>query len=99
MAYQSQQSRTQGSYSKTSSVAPAAGKGPTTRKPALFSTGLFSPTKEGVKAIGSVQVKEAITIPAGSYINLYENDKAPANGGVAPAFRLQVTEGVLKSAK
>lgn len=95
MPYQSQQSRTQGSYSK---AAPAvAAKGPTTRKPALFSTGLFSPTKEGVKAIGSVQVKEAITIPAGSYINLYENDKAPANGGVAPAFRLQVTEGVLKA--
>lgn len=63
----------------------------------IFQTGLFAPNKEGVKAIGNVQVKEDITIPAGSYLNLYEADqKTPGKG---PVFRVTVTKGSLKSAQ
>jgi len=67
-------------------------KAPT--KKVIFSTGLFAPTKEGVKSIGSVQVKEDVTIPAGSYINLYENDKRDKE--TSPMFKLSVTEGKFK---
>ena len=71
---------------------PAAGK-----KAALYRTGLFAPKKEGVKTIGSVQVKEDVVIKAGSYINLYENDKRSSES--SPVFNLTVTEGTLKAAK
>lgn len=44
----------------------------------VLSTGLFK-SEEGKKSIASVQVKEDVMIPAGSYINLYkgENSKHP----------------------
>ncbi len=66
-----------------------------TKREALFSTGLFTPTREGVKAIGSVQVKEDVVVPAGSYINLYAGDQKNEK---SPAFRIQITAGQLKSA-
>lgn len=52
-----------------------------------FQTGLFQPKKEGVKRIAEVFLKEAVTIPAGSYLHLYENDK---EGG--PVFSLAVSQ-------
>lgn len=58
----------------------------------IFATGLFAPNKEGVKSIGSVQVKEEIVIPAGSYLNLYEADR---KSDTHPVFTLSVTEGSL----
>lgn len=90
------------SYQKTGATkgATAHVAGDTTeKKKALFTTGLFRPTKEGVKSLGSVQVKEAITIPAGSYINIYEVDDKSRfkNADTAPDFTLKVTEGKLKS--
>lgn len=60
----------------------------------LFTTGLFAPLSEKSKAIGTVQIKETITIPAGSYLNLYQVDQ-PKNDK-SPIFRMQVREGVLK---
>jgi hypothetical protein len=58
---------------------------------ALYSTGLFAPDGDRSKAVGTVRVKEAITIPAGSYINLYENDRR--KGDKDPVFKLQVRAG------
>lgn len=93
MAYTPQN---RGSYGSNKPAVAPASSGATTRKPAIFSSGLFAPTKEGVKSIGSVQLKEQVVLPAGSYINLYESDK---KNDKSPAFRLQVTEGKLKSSK
>lgn len=58
---------------------------------ALYSTGLFAPDGDRSKAVGTVKVKEAITIPAGSYINLYENDRR--KGDKDPVFKLQIRAG------
>lgn len=63
---------------------------------AIFSTGLFRPDREGVKSIGSVQVKEDTLLPAGSYINLYTVDQP--KGDKSPVFKLQVTPGRKKQA-
>lgn len=82
-----------GSNAKSNSSVASGAK---TKREKLFSTGLFAPTREGVKSIGSVQVKEDITIPAGSYLNLYEADSSRYEGN-APAFNLTVTAGALKS--
>ena len=78
------------------SAAAARPAAPTTgeRIPPIFSTGLFRPTKEGVKSLGSVQVKEDLHIPAGSYINLYPVDKEGEN---LPAFKLSITVGKKKA--
>lgn len=57
----------------------------------LYSTGLFAPDGDRSKAVGTVKVKETITIPAGSYINLYENDRR--KGEKDPVFKLQVRAG------
>lgn len=65
-----------------------------TKRDVIFATGLFSPNKEGVKSVGSVQVKEDVLIPAGTYINLYANDKVDGKG---PAFKLQFTPGQVKA--
>jgi hypothetical protein len=61
----------------------------------LYSTGLFAPRNEKSKAIGTVQVKEDVVLKAGSYINLYENDKKTSDN--SPIFRMQVREGILKA--
>ena len=83
------------SYAKT--AAPAGVSKVGGKKEALFRTGLFAPTKEGVKSIGSVQVKEDITLPAGSFINLYENDKRTTDKH--PMFTLTVTPGSVRAAQ
>lgn len=79
----------------TNSAVKTGTPGTTERKPAIFQTGLFKPTKEGVKSIGSVQVKEDVTIPAGSYINLYT---AASDKNADLAFKIQVTPGVVRAA-
>ena len=56
----------------------------------LFRTGLFKSDKEGVKSLASALVKEAITIPAGSYINLYANDDKKTDA--SPDFSITVVE-------
>jgi major membrane immunogen (membrane-anchored lipoprotein) len=71
-------------------VAAASGSGESSQ---LFKTGLWAPTREGSKAIATVQVKETITIPAGSYLNLYQADKKNEK---SPDFNLQVRSGKLK---
>lgn len=70
--------------------AVASGSGESSQ---LFKTGLWAPTREGSKAIATVQVKETITIPAGSYLNLYQADKKNEK---SPDFNLQVRSGKLK---
>lgn len=61
---------------------------------AILTSGLFATDSTKSKAIASVQLKEAVKIPAGSYVNLYEVDR---KGDKSPVFRLQVRPGVLKS--
>lgn len=94
MAYQ------QNTGSKVNFRQPASSSKPvvaatTDRPKAIFSTGLFAPNKEGVRSKGSVQLKEDVILPAGSYINLYENEDR--KGDTSPVFKLQVTPGKLKS--
>lgn len=76
--------------------AAATGK-PTgaTQSTAIFSTGLFVPDREGVKAMASVQVKEEVVIPAGSYISIYHNDLKKSE--TSPDYRLQVRPGKMSS--
>lgn len=80
-------------YSKPAATRTAAGAA--VKKTAIFRTGLFAPTKEGVKSLGSVQLKEEVILPAGSYINLYANDDRKSDSH--PVFTVSVTEGKLKS--
>ena len=95
MAYGTSNSKSNYSSSNNSNrgAASSAQKSSGQKREVIFRTGLFAPTREGVKAIGSVQVKEDITIPAGSYLNLYESDKKNEK---SPAFNLQVTPGQMK---
>jgi hypothetical protein len=60
---------------------------------AILRTGLFAPTRDGAKDIASVQVKETVTIPAGSYINLYLSDSKSEKG---PKYNLSVMPAVAK---
>jgi hypothetical protein len=62
----------------------------------ILRTGLFAPTKEGAKSIGSIQLKEAVNLPAGSYINLYEAER---KNDKSPVFTLTVKEGKLNPKK
>lgn len=87
--------RTYGRAATASASATTDAGGVKAPRKKLFSTGLFAPNKEGVKSLGSVQVKEDVMIPAGSYINLYENDKRTSDK--APIFNISVTEGVLRN--
>lgn len=89
MAYTPRNSSSQGnSFSKPVVAAATSGS---VKTDALLSTGLFAPDNDKSKAIGTVRVKETITIPAGSYINLYENDRR--KGDKDPVFKLQIREG------
>lgn len=83
------QSQARGSMNRNTDAQKQAA---TSRKK-IFATGLFAPNKDGVKSIGSVQVKEEIVIPAGSFINLYEADRKSDSH---PVFTLSVTEGLVK---
>lgn len=61
-----------------------------TRTPPLMRVSLSKPKNDKVKAIGSGVLKEAVTLPAGSYIDLYEN-VSQRDG--EKYFTLQVKEG------
>jgi len=72
-------------------VAKSAGGTNGKKTEAIFSTGLWA--QEGGKSLATVQVREDIMIPAGSYINLYQSDKKDEK---SPDFKIQVRPGVLK---
>lgn len=103
MAYQQ---NNRGSFSNNTRPAAPAAKGPTQgdkKSDIIFSTGMFpgrakqdgSPSK----VLGEVQLKEDLTIPAGSRLKLIPvdpsrySDKAKA----VPVYQLMVTEGQLRS--
>lgn len=77
--------------SKPAATAAATG---TVKVENIYSTGLWK--QEGGRSLASVQVREDITIPAGSYINLFEttDDMRREN---SPDFRITVRPGVLKA--
>lgn len=68
----------------------------------VFKTGLWVKTDKETgevipsKSLASVQLKEAVTIPAGSYINLFQNDKRPGKEATDPDFTINVRTGTLK---
>lgn len=99
MAYGKQYS---GSANKAAASTGTASKAVAGKVENILRTGLFTPTGEKVieGLMGSVQLKEAVTLPAGTWINLYENDKARSkNPEKAPDFNLQFRPGVVKAAK
>lgn len=109
MAYQSNNRPTTYGATKPTGAAPAARTAPRAntatgdssskrKEDDIFSTGLFAPTKEGVKSLGSVQLKEAVTLPANSYINLYEVDADKRTSDKSPVFRISVKAGKPKTA-
>lgn len=71
----------------------------TGKKESLFSTGLFVKKDDAGNPVegatlASVQIKEAVTLPAGSWINLYQNEpKTPKH----PEFSIKVNPGKLKA--
>lgn len=82
---------TSGNMARSNTSAGSSEKAGTSAASSLYSTGLFAPDSDRSKAVGTVKVKETITIPAGSYINLYENDRR--KGDKDPVFKLQVRAG------
>lgn len=87
-------------YSKPAPNArPAGAEG---KKDILFSTGMFParPRQDGSKSkvLGEVQVKETLTIPAGSRLKLIPVDASKyAEGKTVPVYQLLVTEGQLRA--
>lgn len=59
----------------------------------LFQTGMW--LQEKGPALASVQVQEDITIPAGAYINLYDN-RSDKKTEKHPDFKVTVRPGKLK---
>lgn len=90
MAYQSN-TKYSGKSNQAATTATTSGA---TKTAALFTTGLWA--QEKGPAMASVQVKEDVTIPAGSYLNVYDNrdSKKTATG---PDFRITVKAGKLKT--
>jgi hypothetical protein len=85
-----------GNFARTGTQAPA---GQPMKAEPIFSTGLFVPDAEavakGVSAMASIQVKEDITIPAGSYIAVYDNSN-DRKSETSPHFRMVVKPGKQK---
>lgn len=93
MAYQT---GTKYSGSANRTAAPAAAKPAAAGKVEnIYATGLWA--KEGAKSLCSVQVKEDVTIPAGSYINIFQNAQEDKKSETSPDFKLTVRPGVLKT--
>lgn len=77
-----------------SAPAPKAAATATTEKVEnVFTTGMW--VQEKGPALASVQVKEDITLLAGSYINLYDN-RASKKTEQHPDFKITVRPGKLK---
>lgn len=60
----------------------------------VFTTGMW--LQEKGPALASVQIKEDITLPAGAYINLYDN-RADKKSEAHPDFKVTVRPGKLKA--
>jgi hypothetical protein len=88
---------TSGNMARSNTSAGSGEKAASSATSSLYSTGLFAPDSERSKAVGTVKVRETITIPAGSYINLYENDRR--KGDKDPVFKLQVRAGKMDQQK
>lgn len=59
------------------------------KKDSVFRTGLFKPKFDDAKNVAEVLVKEAITIPAGSRIKLYEVE-ADKQGTAGKLFNIDI---------
>ena len=90
--YSGNQNRTPAATS-TKAVAPTMKSASGAKVEDIFRTGLWA--QEGGKSLATVQVRQDITIPAGSYINLYQTD-AEHKTEKSPDFKITVRPGVLK---
>ena len=93
MAYVKPGQQNSGSFRIQSGGGNTVAKTTTTDSSVLFSTGLFAPDNEKSKAMATVKIKEDLVIPAGSYINLYENE---ATSERSPKIRLQIRKASVK---
>lgn len=94
MAYGQQQGRSnygQGKPATAPAAAPAFEK-----TEAVFITGVFEPKvkKEGSRTLGTIQLKEAVTLPANSILKVMAVDPSKyAKGKKVPAYLIIVNEG------
>lgn len=73
----------------TTAAAPAAARTEGEKSDALLSTGLFTPKNPDSKAVASVQIKEAVTLSAGSVIHLLPVDPTKYKKN-PPAFKMVI---------
>jgi len=99
MAYNSA-NKYSGNSNRTAATKPVAaavtGEKGGSKTPTIFQTGLWS--KEDGKSLATVQVKEDVVIPAGSFINLYQTDPERMKEN-SPQFKITVKPGSLKANK
>lgn len=84
--------RSFGNKSATSTASKSVGSGSGDSE-VILSTGLFTPSNKNSKALATIQVKEAVTIPAGAYINVYQNEQKTEKH---PVLRMQVRKAAAK---
>lgn len=87
------QSKYSGNANRTTGTAAVTGTAK--KKEAIFRTGLWK--REGGKAFASVQLKEAVTLPAGTYVDIYLNDDKKSEQH--PDVTLIANPGVVKAKK
>ena len=82
-----------GTQNRTNTQKPVAkaavAQGTMVKKDSVFRTGLFKPKFDDAKNVAEVLVKEAITIPAGSRIKLYEVE-ADKQGTAGKLFNIDI---------
>lgn len=83
MAYGNNQGKSYGN--KTAGNKPAT----MVKKDSVFRTGLFRPKFDDAKNVAEVLVKEAVTIPAGARIKLYEVE-ADKQGTAGKLFNIDI---------
>lgn len=101
MAYQQ---NNRGNYSNNRTSAPARAATTEKKNDVIFSTGMFPGRKKQdgspSKVLGEVQLKEDLTIPAGSRLKLIPVDASrySKDAKAVPVYQLMVTEGQLRTA-
>lgn len=92
--YTNNRTNTQGSSAAATDKGAA---GATAREANLFQTGLWKPEKGA--ALATVQVREDLTIPAGSYINVFVVDDVSRYKGNPPSHKMTIRKGTLRTTK
>lgn len=98
MAYGQQSNSNRGGYSSNRTNSSNSSSDVVSKAKYILRTGMFEPKpgKDGkvAKALASIQLKESVTLPAGSYVSLYEAERKNEK---SPIFTLAVKEGKLNT--